>query len=192
MKDVYVTGDHHFDHAGIIAIENRPFHSENHQKKSLIRFHNEVVTDFDTVYFLGDLFMGGRSHKSSIEQVVSQLNGQKHLILGNHDILDPLRDYVEMGFHTVHTCMWLSIKENVPHLYEEIENLHEGIDRVYMVHDPASSIISKDNLWLCAHVHSAFRKVKNIVNVGVDVRNYRPMLLEDAVREFMSGEEYIP
>jgi len=190
MSKVYLTGDHHFDQEGMIQVENRPFDNVRHQKSELIRLHNELVNEEDIVYFLGDLCMGGPEAKTDIKEFVSSLNGHKHLILGNHDILKPF-DYIEIGFHSVHTSLPLSIRSIGPEMYEMNSNLHCHPDIIYLNHDPAPSIIAKDNLWICAHVHSLFRRVKNVVNVGVDVRGFKPMLIEHALSEFVIITDHI-
>lgn len=63
----------------------------------LIDYWNEVVTDDDEVWFLGDLGLGSREYISSL---VAKLKGHKHMIYGNHDRFS-VSCYENMGFETV-------------------------------------------------------------------------------------------
>ena len=63
----------------------------------LIDYWNEVVTDDDKVWFLGDLGLGSREYITSL---VAKLKGHKHMIYGNHDRFS-VSCYENMGFETV-------------------------------------------------------------------------------------------
>ena len=77
---VFVIADTHFGHANIIKYCNRPF-----------------IKSDDTVFHLGDVGIGSQDYMKSI---VSQLNGHKHLICGNHDTYSD-EFYRDCGFETV-------------------------------------------------------------------------------------------
>ena len=155
---IYFTADHHFGHDGIIEYEARPFHNVRDMDKKLIRFHNEVVNEEDITYFLGDLSLKGPMYKDYYHSILSKMNGFKVLILGNHDTLKPF-DYVELGFVSVHTMQRITYNET----------------RYNLVHDPAVSIIDKTTTFLHGHLHSLFKQVKNCINVGVDIWDYKPV-----------------
>ena len=155
---IYFTADWHLDHANILFFEKeRPFKNIAKMNTGLIQRHNEVVKENDVVWHLGDFSLRGPENWSMIRGWVHKLNGTHHLVLGNHDKLNPFL-YLECGFLTVHT--WFSIN---------------GLN---MCHDPAWSIVDKKAWWLTAHVHSLFQTRKNCINVGVDVNNYRPISIE--------------
>lgn len=78
----FFISDLHFGHKNVLAYDNRPFVNIEENDKELIRRWNEVVTDIDTVYILGDI--SWYSTPQTIE-IVKQLKGSKHLIIGNHD-----------------------------------------------------------------------------------------------------------
>lgn len=65
--------------------------------KMIISNWNSVVKNTDTVWFLGDL---GLNNKEKIKQIVSQLNGRKRMIMGNHDNWSR-KVYEDMGFEYV-------------------------------------------------------------------------------------------
>jgi calcineurin-like phosphoesterase family protein len=114
--------------------------------------------------------MRGTEHKPWFQKTLSKLNGTKILILGNHDKL-PALEYVELGFQSVHTSL--------------------VVDDVFMAHDPAwAAAIPKDMLMMCGHVHGLFKLVERthrVLNVGVDVWDYRPVLFEDALEYLTNG-----
>lgn len=80
---IWLTSDTHFNHFNIIGYCNRPFSNVGEMDWELVRRWNAVVQPQDKVYHLGDVYMNA-SH-GYIDNLLSQLNGHKRLILGNHD-----------------------------------------------------------------------------------------------------------
>ena len=80
-KQFYIA-DWHYDHANCIAFDNRPFKSVNEMNEALIERWNNVVSDDDVVYILGDMFW---CNWRDALPVLDQLHGRKILIKGNHD-----------------------------------------------------------------------------------------------------------
>lgn len=78
--NIYFIADTHFTEENIIKYENRPFKNVQEMDDSLINAWNKIVTDEDMVYVLGDF--GGKRYEKFI---LSELNGKKYLIKGNHD-----------------------------------------------------------------------------------------------------------
>lgn len=81
MNGFWVISDTHFFHSKIIEYTNRPFESVEHMNKVLVRNWNELISQDDIVYHLGDFAMG----KENVAELVQQLNGKIILIVGNHD-----------------------------------------------------------------------------------------------------------
>lgn len=156
----WFTADFHFGHESIIAYTGRPFETGKEMDREIIKRFNSKVAEDDVAYILGDFTMDGPNHTDKIENLVRKLNGRKILILGNHDRLKALT-YVDIGFESVHTSLYL-----------------ESVG-VFLVHDPATSIIVPSKTWLCGHVHTLFKQVKNVINVGVDVWDYYPVSWEE-------------
>jgi len=77
---IYFTSDTHFNHKRILEYCDRPFDTVSDMNEALIKEWNNTVTDEDIIYHLGDFTF--KEHVSFL----SRLNGQKHLILGNHDV----------------------------------------------------------------------------------------------------------
>jgi len=78
----FFTADTHFGHANIINYSNRPFATVEEMNETLIRSWNSTVSPEDCAYILGDFAY--RSAKP-IEEYLKRLNGEKHLLSGNHE-----------------------------------------------------------------------------------------------------------
>uniref|UniRef100_A0A6M3IVM8 Calcineurin-like phosphoesterase domain-containing protein n=2 Tax=viral metagenome TaxID=1070528 RepID=A0A6M3IVM8_9ZZZZ len=144
---------------------HRPFTNTDKMRHAIIGNYIKTVTDEDTVYFLGDMTLVGPANKQYLLNITSRLPGTKHLILGNHDKLDPF-DYEDGGFQTVHTAL--------------------DIGEFVLVHDPARCIVDSTRKWLCGHVHTLFRKNRNgnVLNIGVDQWGFFPVVINEVRRYF--------
>lgn len=78
---VFFTADWHHGSGNIIKYCNRPFSSVEEMNDTLISNYNSVVTKKDKCYFLGDTVWGHKNYR----HVFEQLNGEKFIVLGNHD-----------------------------------------------------------------------------------------------------------
>src|SRR4051812_19562753 len=112
MRNVFLTSDTHFCHANIMGFTDyegkptRPIWHERYRAAKvaedgpaidalvdemndyIVARWNSVVRPGDRVYHLGDVFMGTAE---KFRSAWARLNGQKRLILGNHDNVDQLR-----------------------------------------------------------------------------------------------------
>ncbi len=167
---IYFTADQHFGHDAIIEYCKRPYKNSTQMDRVLIVNWNNVVKEDDVVYVIGDFSMVGPSHKQYLERITRKLNGEKHLILGNHDRLKPF-DYVDIGFTTVHTTLQLP-----------------GTDFI-MHHDPSAVCIDKSKKWIVGHVHDLFKTLNKgaVINVGVDVWGFHPVSLDAIIQCLESG-----
>ena len=161
---IWFTADLHLWHGNIIKYCDRPFDSAREMNQTILENYQESpISDDDTVYFLGDLMMGGPTKKLNLERYIDRMVGDKHLIMGNHDRLKP-KDYIDIGFSSVH------------YPYFELE------DGVVLAHDPATAVTG--GLWITAHVHGAWETLPSryggtLVNVGVDVRDFSPISYDE-------------
>jgi calcineurin-like phosphoesterase family protein len=161
-----------FSHENIIRYCKRPWKDADDMDYSLIANWNSVVAPEDMVYVVGDFTMKGYKQKEWFIRTLSALKGTKVLIYGNHDKLHPL-EAVEVGFQSAHSSLW--------------------IDGIFLGHDPAWSTALPDGTnMMCGHVHDLFKLVENnsyrrVLNVGVDVWGYFPILFEDARAALLRG-----
>lgn len=98
MPKVFFIADTHFGHKNIIAYENRPFATVEEMDKELIRLWNETVQQDDTVFLLGDFSFYNKERSA---EICRQLQGNKLLVLGNHDGHPP-QWYRDCGFQEVY------------------------------------------------------------------------------------------
>lgn len=195
---IYFSSDHHFYHANVIKYCNRPYSSIEEMNEKLIANWNSVVQPEDTVYYLGDFSLAFRP----VELYSKRLNGVKKLVAGNHDwchiynkkskgggLKKWIDKYEEHGW----TVLPLQIKPELP-----------GLGRVNMCHLPYAGDVldSRDNgytdkfqryrledrgeLLLCGHVHEKWKSKLGpngglMINVGVDVWDYRPVSLDEII-----------
>lgn len=81
----YFTSDTHFWHQGVLDYDDRPFKTVEEMNQALIVLWNNAVSKSDVVYHLGDFCWAG---PNKAVKILDQLNGQIHLIQGNHDKLN--------------------------------------------------------------------------------------------------------
>lgn len=152
----------------------------------IVQRWNEVVGINDDVFVIGDVLMG---EKEKSAWMIKGLPGHKHLILGNHDLGKkgaPHPAVAKMGFESIQETLL-------------IEDLGTSL---FLRHVPAPEFCLDEDprrahFHLCGHVHESFTRatwVKDeslpekgmwvadpqgqVINVGVDVSDYRPHTLE--------------
>ena len=152
----YVYADPHFSHANIIKYEARPFADVEEMNNTIIKNHNNVITEKDKVFILGDFAL---ANKDKTIDLISQLKGYKILIIGNHDRRS-LQFWRNAGFN-------------------EVSNHPVVINNFFILsHVP----IKRDKL-MCyinvhGHTHSHLLNSDRHINVSLDVIDFKPVLLE--------------
>lgn len=184
MSNTFFISDTHFGHTNCLKFDNRPFLTAKECDEHMIARWNDVVKQDDHVYHLGDVSWLNQQQTADI---LSRLNGVKHLIAGNHDknILksDDLLSY------------WKDVSN-----YKEImvDDKH-----IILCHYPI--VCYKNHFYegwfhLYGHVHNSFeshmvehfqmemrdlysRRI-NMYNVGVMMRHmdYTPRTIEEIIR----------
>lgn len=164
--NIWFTSDTHFGHAKIIQYCNRPFASVEEMDEKLIENWNARVGKGDTVYHLGD-FSLAKDHRK-IPEYLRSLNGQIHLIYGNHDAkrLQFLKGFADLK------------------PYKEIK---VGEQKIILCHY-AFRVWNKIHYgsWnLYGHSHGSLKRDFTIkqFDVGVDVWNYAPLSFEEVAEE---------
>lgn len=157
----WFTSDHHFGHSNIIKYSKRPFADVKEMDQKLIRNWNERIQPGDTVYHLGDFCFSEKG-----QGILDQLNGNKHLILGNHDKEGrKLRG-------------WASI--------EKFREVTVNGQYIVLCHY-AMRVWNKSHhgAWmLYGHSHGSLPDDPNSLSfdVGVDCHDYKPLEFEDIGR----------
>lgn len=191
------TSDTHFSHANIIKYTQRPFADTDEMNRELTSRWNAVVAPTDVVWHLGDLALG-----RDIEQQVmmtAALNGRKLLVPGNHD---RIASFYEGGqqrerFRRVYeSAGWEIMPEELEHEIQGRTVLvshfpyagdsHSDHDR-YLANRP----IDRGLPIIHGHVHTEFAERGRQFNVGVDVRDYRPVN-EDRIATWLQQLAPVP
>jgi len=170
---IYFTADLHLGHKNVIKHCNRPFSSVDEMDKALIRNWNSVVKPKDEVYILGDLTMcpAAKAH-----EYITQLNGRKYLISGNHDKF---------------------LKNYGPYMadFEWVKDYHVlkvNANRLVLFHFPILEWdqFFRDAIHLYGHVHNSAKSAERLglldnglaFNVGVDVNGFAPVSLLEIIQ----------
>lgn len=176
----YFTSDTHFGHKNIIEYCVRPFANVEEMTQVMIDNWNEVVKPEDTIYHLGDFAF---LKQDKMAEILGQLNGHKILIKGNHD--KGKNVMVNVGFQEAYDHLKIDLNgESVwlchyPYPFKEADPYHEDPNdpdayayEISYVGQPKDD----GHTWLLhGHVHTAWRSKKRMINVGVDVWNFKPL-----------------
>lgn len=121
MSKIWFISDTHFNHLNIIKYCDRPFKSVEEMNHTLVHNWNSVVSDEDTVYFLGDFSLGNYEKFVNFTKI---LKGHKHFIFGNHDHVSKSKILLA-GFESAQYKLVLKYKDKnfvLMHHPEEVEN----------------------------------------------------------------------
>jgi calcineurin-like phosphoesterase family protein len=161
----FFTSDHHFGHLGIIDSCMRPFADTAEMDRYMIEAWNSVVQPSDTVWYLGDF--AHRCEPEYARRIFDRLNGQKRLIVGNHDamVIDfpwdskSLMTTVHVDGQALFLCHYAM---------REWPSSHAGVLHFY------------------GHSHSRMPSSRSAIDVGVDNISFVPQTLEQ-LRERMDA-----
>lgn len=78
----YYISDLHLEHKNVIVFDNRPVETIEENNMTIIDNWNSAVGMDDDVYLLGDISW---SNSTKTLEIFNNLNGNIHLIRGNHD-----------------------------------------------------------------------------------------------------------
>jgi len=188
---IYLTSDLHFGHSNIIGFCQRPFVDPEHMNEMLIEKWNEEVQPGDTVYILGDFALGTIADTLPL---AARLNGEKILLPGNHDrvwcggkpaqierFTEAYARYFDVINNTADNMvgeLLLSTGEYaIMSHFPYVGDSHEDQDRF-----SAWRPDDYGEVLLHGHVHDSWtikRSPKGtlMINVGVDVWDYKPVSL---------------
>jgi calcineurin-like phosphoesterase family protein len=154
---LFFTSDTHFRDARVMRIARRPFANVADHDASLIELWNETVQEQDEVWHLGDFAKGTIDQ---IAELLFQLKGSKHLIIGNND-----------SEATVRAPGWASVQH-----YKE---LIVGTQLIILCHYPFRSWnrMGRKSIDLHGHSHARLKPIPRQYDVGVDARGFRPVTL---------------
>lgn len=160
MQKIWFTSDNHFGHKNILKFQaeagTRLGQDADEMNELMIKQWNSQVAFSDKVYCLGDFsFMNAER----TEKVLQRLNGQIHLIRGNHD-------------------HW--IDDNTSKYFESIDDYKEITiegKKVVMFHFPIFewNRMHHGSYHLFGHVHGSQTIPGRAIDVGIDNRPQKDM-----------------
>lgn len=185
---VWFTSDSHYNHGNICKAtsqwdnksKTRDFKSLKGMNGVLVDAINELVTEDDYLFHLGDFAFGG---VEAVRDFRGQINCKNlHLILGNHDYrIKEDVDLIQGEFSSVHEYLLLKVKKG---------NLDQLI---VLCHYPIASWygICQGVVHLHGHLHLPphLRIHNNMsMDVGVEGNNFKPISMEE-VLELMQDRD---
>lgn len=153
----WFTSDTHFGHGNIIKHCSRPFASVEEMDETMIARWNERVSHGDTVYHLGDFSLTDHT------PYLQKLNGQKRLVLGNHDNSKFVKKAV--GWATVDDILHVTVEDTFLVL------CHYAMRVWHRSHH--------GSLHLYGHSHGKLKGTSRSCDVGVDCWDFRPVSLTE-------------
>lgn len=180
---IYLTSDWHFCHDQSFLYEPRGFKNVNEMNEAIIAKHNSIVSPEDDVIVLGDLMLNNT--EKGIE-CVNRLNGNLHIVYGNHDTSNRIQEYINLKLDTE---FW---GYAIPYKYKKYI--------FYLSHYPTlTSNLDNDKplkarvINLCGHSHTQDRWAdwdKGLIyHVEMDAHNCYPVLLDDIIEEIKNKVE---
>lgn len=168
---IYFISDTHFWHKNILQYEDRPFIDLSDMTDKLIANWNSIVDQNDTVIHLGDFIMG---NKEMAKNILSQLNGYKILVKGNHDCHSN-QWFLDAGFDEVGRRYIINYDSKV----------------ILCTHNPSNipmELIGKYDLHFYGHVHGKGNVpgvyptyARNGACLCVERHNYKPIDLDTII-----------
>ena len=158
---VFFTADTHFGDHRTINISRRPFANTAEMDAAIVERWNAVVGPDDVVWHLGDV----ARRPTDVAELLARLNGSKHLLRGNND---PDATLAADG--------WASVGD-----YAEIEL---GGRQLVLCHYPFRSWNGQHRgaLNLHGHSHGRLKPMPRQFDVGVDVHDFAPVLLDSLIQ----------
>jgi len=163
LGNIWVIGDYHFYHTNVISYCNRPFINAIEMNEYIINENNHYITDNDILIILGDYGFGGTE---KFQDCYNRLNGNKYLILGNHDYRH--KNKLKRIFNG-------KILPNV--MVIDINGMP-----VYLSHQPL--LYPFIGLNIHGHIHEKIVYSPQHINVSVERTNYAPMQLISVVNDW--------
>lgn len=175
---VFFTSDQHFRHNNVIEFCKRPFGSIEDMTESLIENWNDRVTKSDLVYCLGDFALTWKKKdcQPEIDRLLARLNGNKQLIVGNHD-----REAVTKA----KGWSWVGDYKRIVVEGQAIVLFHYPIRSWHGIH--------RGSWHLHGHCHGTLLEDGGgcIMDVGVDCNGYAPVSFEDVARHMQGRRKVV-
>lgn len=176
--NIFFTSDNHFGHANIIKYCNRPFDNVDEMDEAMIRNWNEVVSEDDMVYHLGDFTLGNSGFAQSIFR---RLNGNISILNNSyhHDKRWIPSSYIGVtNYNTVSGYVY-----SLPPIFV----LDASYKVIVLCHFPMAVWDRKHygSIHLHGHSHGEYKYKRGTLafDVGVDSWGFTPVSLEEVIKK---------
>lgn len=173
MTKIWIISDQHLNHVNICgpSLTNwdegfRNFSSLKEMEDCIVDNTNALVQPQDTIYDLGDIFMG--QVKLNAAGIMSRFKCKnRHLIYGNHDKAIKKDRDLQSLFSSCQNYFELRWKNKL----------------IVMFHYPISSWneMGKGSIHCYGHVHTSYKHYGRSHNACVELNDYKPVLLDDII-----------
>lgn len=158
---IYFSSDFHIGHKNILTSCDRPFNNIEEMNEAIIDNFNSKVKKQDTTYLLGDIVWKGEE-----EYYLKRLNGQKIIILGNHDNIKKYKNLLSLGvIQGVYRQKGITINNKY----------------IWLSHYPHRSWNKSfhDSWHFYGHTHDTIPDYGLSCDIGVDKWNFFPVSFEE-------------
>lgn len=186
----FFTADLHLGHRNIIDYSHRPFRDVDEMNAALVDGWNDTVGADDEVIVLGDFAMG---RIDDTLPLASLLHGRKVLLAGNHDrcwfghkkgVESGTARYLDAGFSEIWQDKVTIEIEGISFIACHFPYRGDSHDHDrYVAHRPTD----RGSWLLHGHVHERWQVRDRMINVGVDVWDYKPVAAERLAALISSG-----
>lgn len=169
--NIFFTSDTHFGHDRIIELSKRPFKTVEEMDETLISNWNAIIGPRDTVYHLGDFSFRKPG------PYLDRLNGDLHLVYGNHDDASMKhfrrRDGIHRNFKTAQHYKEISLP------VRDVGNKMIAVPKVKVILFHFAMRVwhnsHRGSLQLYGHSHGDLPPHGNSFDVGVDAHGFKPL-----------------
>ena len=172
IHEKWFISDTHFFHTNILKFTDdrgfriRKFDTLDQMHEHMVHSWNKVVAPNDYVYHLGDVTF---QYHRPFQELMYSLNGDKRLIVGNHDKLKQeglLKHFSKVMF-------WHGFKDEgftASHMPLRLDGLRDGSFNVH------------------GHIHQNSLDDPHYINVSVEVRDYTPVHMDTILAEIKDAK----
>ena len=174
MSNRWIISDTHFLHSNMlnfldtdgVPFRGQYFSNQDELDEYMIENWNAKVKPQDTIWHLGDVFIGDIER---FEKIWPRLQGKKRLIVGNHDDIRYLSGKINGEWIFQKIKMWNIMPEYdciMTHVPMQMENTYEGSKIRFNIH---------------GHIHNNKSPTDRHYNASVEAIRYAPEHIDDIV-----------
>lgn len=188
--------DVHFNHKKVIEYCDRPYTSVEEMNNAIIDSWNKYINPTDEVYFIGDF--GINKQEVFNTDILNKLNGEKHIILGNHDFgfsrlhcnknIEQINNkYLKAGWKSVQVIKHLKLNNEYNVICAHLPP-NNNFDTRYSDYKLQNN---STQFYLNGHLHGHYRKFNNMIDVGWDI-DFKPISENDIIDIINDKRDFIP